>query len=63
MVKGWVMGENREKRRNTFFLKKKGEKFDLLILNKLLTYCCLDLKTHQVISGGYFNIDIKLFIP
>lgn len=51
-----VMGEKREKWGNTLFSKKR-KKFGLWILNKLLMYCYLDLKTHQVISEAY-SIDL-----
>lgn len=51
-AKVWVLGENREKRRNKFFPKKKKGGFDLWTLNKLFTYCF-----HQVISEVY-SIDL-----
>lgn len=51
-AKGWVMGENREEWGNNFFSRKR-KTFDLWLLNKLLMYCNLDLKPHQIISEAY----------
>lgn len=46
------MGENREEWGNNFFSRKR-KTFDLWLLNKLLMYCNLDLKPHQIISEAY----------